>query len=155
MNSPTTQLRAKLDLTSSRLEGVRSTILEYQTSLAALEEKRHKLEMELAEVVYPVLTLPSEITSRIFVECLPAHGRVRPAPHTAPLSLTQTCRQWREIAIASCMLWRSVNLCLDGRSSDSALPRLRQWFARTKGQPLSLTIRSGTTETTPILAWIP
>ncbi|KAJ7140755.1 hypothetical protein C8R44DRAFT_530102, partial [Mycena epipterygia] len=55
--------------------------------------------------VYPVLTLPDDITSRIFVECLPTHGRVRPSPRNAPLILSQICRQWREIALSISDLW--------------------------------------------------
>ncbi|KAJ6559907.1 hypothetical protein B0H19DRAFT_864058, partial [Mycena capillaripes] len=55
--------------------------------------------------VYPILTLPPEISARIFVECLPSHGRVRPSTVTAPLLLAQICRDWRHIAISSCQLW--------------------------------------------------
>ncbi|KAJ7667265.1 hypothetical protein B0H17DRAFT_836591, partial [Mycena rosella] len=55
--------------------------------------------------VYPVLTLPPEIVSQIFVNCLPIHGRVRPSPTTAPLTLTQICHHWREIALSTSALW--------------------------------------------------
>ncbi|KAJ7108306.1 hypothetical protein C8R44DRAFT_531522, partial [Mycena epipterygia] len=55
--------------------------------------------------VYPALTLPNEITSQIFVACLPEDGRVTPSPHTAPLLLAQICRHWRNIATSTCELW--------------------------------------------------
>ncbi|KAF8152014.1 hypothetical protein K438DRAFT_1433339, partial [Mycena galopus ATCC 62051] len=55
--------------------------------------------------VYPVLTLPNEVISMIFVHCLPAHGRVRPSPRRAPLLLAQICTLWREIALSTGQLW--------------------------------------------------
>ncbi|KAJ7660146.1 hypothetical protein DFH06DRAFT_914375, partial [Mycena polygramma] len=55
--------------------------------------------------VYPVLTLSPEITSQIFVACLPDHSRVRPSANTPPLVLPQICRQWREIALSLPELW--------------------------------------------------
>ncbi|KAF8193168.1 hypothetical protein K438DRAFT_1463251, partial [Mycena galopus ATCC 62051] len=55
--------------------------------------------------VYPVLTLPPEITARIFMASLPSHGRVRPSQSTPPLLLAQICRHWREITLSSYKLW--------------------------------------------------
>ncbi|KAJ6537995.1 hypothetical protein B0H19DRAFT_877467, partial [Mycena capillaripes] len=55
--------------------------------------------------VYPVLTLPFDITSRIFLHCLPSHGRVAPSPSKAPLLLAQICHHWREVALSTCGLW--------------------------------------------------
>ncbi|KAJ7932274.1 hypothetical protein B0H13DRAFT_1857108 [Mycena leptocephala] len=134
------QLRADLD-------NVEQAILRYQTYLAALETKQLELEMELGQIVYPVLTPPSEIIVRIFVQCLPSHGRMRPSPVTAPLLLAQICRHWRDIALSSCQLWNSVDVAFTLRSrrqrrpNDGELPLLETWFARAKGLPLSLTIR--------------
>ncbi|KAJ6487096.1 hypothetical protein C8R47DRAFT_952223, partial [Mycena vitilis] len=76
-----------------------------QTYISELTAKRDTLELKLAETVYPILSLPPEITARIFVECLPIHGRVRSSPTAAPLLLAQICRDWREIALDTCQLW--------------------------------------------------
>ncbi|KAJ7208333.1 hypothetical protein GGX14DRAFT_319385, partial [Mycena pura] len=73
--------------------------------ISALEEKRRAILECLNDVVYPILTLPPEITSRIFVHCLPHHGRVRPSPRSAPLVLTQVCGQWRAVALSTGELW--------------------------------------------------
>ncbi|KAJ7194419.1 hypothetical protein GGX14DRAFT_318374, partial [Mycena pura] len=81
-----------------------------QALLSELHRKQQKLEQRLGLVVYPVLTLPNEIVSRIFVDCLPSHGRVRPIPGTAPLVFAQICRHWRDIALETCELWSSVDL---------------------------------------------
>ncbi|KAJ7208356.1 hypothetical protein GGX14DRAFT_634097 [Mycena pura] len=108
--------------------------------LAALEEKRRSILHCLDGVVYPILTLPTEITSKIFMQCLPDHGRVRPSPRRAPLVLTRICGQWRAIALSTGELWSSLDVDIGvlwpGRDD-----LLRSWFPRAKDYPLSLTIR--------------
>ncbi|KAJ7652535.1 hypothetical protein DFH06DRAFT_537066 [Mycena polygramma] len=76
--------------------------------------------------------------SRIFVHCLPSHGRVSASPSRAPLLLAQICRHWREVAIATCGLWRSLyfdpGIDFDTVLQKPALPDeafqnlLRCWF---------------------------
>ncbi|KAJ7487928.1 hypothetical protein FB451DRAFT_1390902 [Mycena latifolia] len=131
----------------------------------ALHSEERELESELALVVYPVLTLPAEITSQIFVESLPAHGRVRPSPRKAPLVLAQICHQWREIALSTSDLWRSIDLTFrsssvrrlpDGKEyedapNEGALPLLETWLSRTKERPISLTLRSKYDQPSPQL----
>jgi hypothetical protein len=75
-----------------------------------VEAKQRDLRMELGLVVNPIFTLPSEIISRVFVQCLPSHGCVRPSPVTAPLLLGQICRDWRDIALSSCELPNSIEV---------------------------------------------
>ncbi|KAJ7121602.1 hypothetical protein C8R44DRAFT_786538 [Mycena epipterygia] len=85
------QLRANLD-------EIKSAILRHKACIDALEERQRETENDLtAALAYPVLTLPNEIVSRIFVDCLPSHGRVRPSRHRAPLLLAQICHHWRNI----------------------------------------------------------
>ncbi|KAJ7192006.1 hypothetical protein GGX14DRAFT_528535 [Mycena pura] len=108
--------------------------------ISALEEKRQAILDCLNGVVYPVLTLPPEITSRIFIHCLPDHGRVCALLRGAPLVLTQVCRHWRAVALSTCELWSSLDVYMHllrpGRDD-----LLRTWFPRAKDYPLSLTIR--------------
>ncbi|KAJ7922486.1 hypothetical protein B0H13DRAFT_2317321 [Mycena leptocephala] len=78
------------------------------------------IEASLALLVYPVVTLPTEITARIFIECLPTHGRVSPSPSTAPLVLAQICHGWRDIALSTPELWSSIRLDFLSKSRDRA-----------------------------------
>ncbi|KAJ7919611.1 hypothetical protein B0H13DRAFT_1606049, partial [Mycena leptocephala] len=89
----------------ARIAAIRNEIEALRFSLEVLEAEERDLESDLATVVYPILTLPNEITSRIFVQCLPTHGRIRPSPRKAPLILAQICRQWREIALSTSEMW--------------------------------------------------
>ncbi|KAJ7155173.1 hypothetical protein C8R46DRAFT_1005310 [Mycena filopes] len=115
-------------------------IAKCERELAALKEELVAAEESLDRIIYPVLTLPNEITSKIFVVCLPSHGRVRPCPQTAPLVLAQVCGHWRDVALSTSELWCSVDL--DSRSPGSSRV-LEAWLSRAKRCPLSLTFRDG------------
>ncbi|KAJ7664632.1 hypothetical protein DFH06DRAFT_1392419 [Mycena polygramma] len=131
--------------------------LDFPRDLAVLEAKERELEAHLALVAYPVLALPTEIISMIFVHCLPAHGRVRPSPQKAPLLLAQICSLWRGIALSTGSLWASVDTRFergyvqrhayhDSEYGDvpnsGALPLMKAWLFRTKSSPVSLTLPS-------------
>ncbi|KAJ7236192.1 hypothetical protein C8J57DRAFT_1194449, partial [Mycena rebaudengoi] len=105
----------------------------------ALKEEAAELEAGLS----PVLMLPVEITSSIFLLCLPSHGRVVPSPSRAPLLLAQICSQWREVALSTRELWSSL---YPYSQRDQALRALTQtWFSRAKAAPISLGLPLATT----------
>ncbi|KAJ7190114.1 hypothetical protein GGX14DRAFT_408303 [Mycena pura] len=146
-DTSTDLLLAAPDLTTTQLrtsiEEVRRAILQQETLLSELRSKQQELEQRLGLVVYPVLTLPNEIVSHIFVHCLPTghDDRVRPAPEQAPLLLAQICHHWRVIALDTCELWSSVDLA--DRTHTEVQSLLESWFSRGKEHPLSLTLRGG------------
>ncbi|KAJ7459242.1 hypothetical protein FB451DRAFT_1272288 [Mycena latifolia] len=123
----------------------RAELADIQHQLEVLKTRERDLEAALASVVYPVLTLPPEITSRIFLKCLPFHGRVQPSATKAPLVLAQVCRHWRDVALATARLWSSIDLKFeDGRRNipdNGTIPLLRTWLSRAKHSPISLTLR--------------
>ncbi|KAJ7073991.1 hypothetical protein C8F01DRAFT_5932 [Mycena amicta] len=60
---------------------------------------------------YPVLTLPNEIVSEIFKQCLPVYPVCPPLlGRGSPTLLGQICRHWREIALSTPTLWRAISL---------------------------------------------
>lgn len=99
------------------------------------------VEATLNLTSYPVLTLPTDITSHIFILCLPTHGCVQLSPGTAPLIFVQICRHWGDVAISTCQLWRFIYLdfpCYAGqcmKSSEKAYRLLEMWVSRAKGHP--------------------
>ncbi|KAJ7766604.1 hypothetical protein B0H16DRAFT_1882659 [Mycena metata] len=137
-------------LLNASLDEIKSAIRQHKACIAALEKREQEAVQYLARV-YPVFTLPNEIVSRIFIECLPSHGRVRPSPIRAPLLLAQICHHWREIALSTCELWTSADVdaglhlpSLAPRvgTVERLLPLLQTWFSRAQACPLSLTVRS-------------
>ncbi|KAJ7038868.1 hypothetical protein C8F04DRAFT_330840 [Mycena alexandri] len=145
----------RIDVEIARLELSLRLLQETRTGL--VEELRQHInrihpESEIPSTrlpketgVYPVLTLPFEITSKIFLDCLPDPVRPYPSQDEAPLVLTRVCRDWRTIALSTSMLWDHVRIELDsdeGRGSiDSKWVALLDiWLQRSQQQPLSLTI---------------
>ncbi|KAK7039492.1 F-box domain-containing protein [Favolaschia claudopus] len=87
---------------------------------------------------YPVLDLPNEITSDVFIHFLPPYPScpLLSGP-CSPIHLTHICRQWRNIALATPQLWwRAISL-----SGIQIPPELLDlWLKRTGSLPLSIRI---------------
>ncbi|KAJ7280972.1 hypothetical protein C8J57DRAFT_1564384 [Mycena rebaudengoi] len=93
----------------------------------------------LDEYKCPVLTLPTEITSEIFVHFLPPYPERPPATGLSSLGfLGQISRTWRESAFSMPRLWRAIELHHGDVSSTTALDLLRTWMSRSKNCPLSI-----------------
>ncbi|KAJ7321944.1 hypothetical protein DFH08DRAFT_1085789 [Mycena albidolilacea] len=107
-------------------------------ALATLEIEEKALEASLAHVVYPVLALPVEITSRTFRFCLPAHGRVAPSARSAPLLLAQICQQWRDVALSTSQLWSSLYINGNRIPMSRVENIVRTRFYRARQTPLSV-----------------
>ncbi|KAJ7799950.1 hypothetical protein B0H14DRAFT_2901345 [Mycena olivaceomarginata] len=70
----------------ARLARVDASILELTLRWESLEDTRQSIQRQLDSVVYPILTLPHEITDTDVTK--------------APLLLLQVCRTWRDIALS-------------------------------------------------------
>ncbi|KAJ6450632.1 hypothetical protein C8R45DRAFT_848908 [Mycena sanguinolenta] len=130
------------------LADIQAEIARFKTQstlyISALEKEQEEIEAKLRAVVYPVLSLPGEITSRIFVECLP-NDDVLPLAEHAPLLFLSVCHQWRDIAISTCLLWSSLRI--ESMLADNGivvscgtLRTLHTWFSRARALPLFLTM---------------
>ncbi|KAJ7719841.1 hypothetical protein B0H16DRAFT_1739180 [Mycena metata] len=96
-------------------------ILDLERSLSTLRAQKTMVQERLDSYKYPVLTLPNEIVSEIFVHSLPVYPECPPLTGgLSPTNLTHICRKWREVARNNPMLWRAVRLCF------STLPRQAQ-----------------------------
>ncbi|KAF8192680.1 hypothetical protein K438DRAFT_854773 [Mycena galopus ATCC 62051] len=92
----------------ARIADLETQIMEMERSLISLQEERITLQVGLT---YPVLTLPNEIVSEIFLHFLPDFPK-RPPPIglLSPYLLCQICRHWRRIAFATPALWSAISL---------------------------------------------
>jgi hypothetical protein len=138
MSSVNADLRA-------RLAQVDESILELKLRLKALEDTRKSILRQLDGVVYPVLTLPHDITSSIFLHCLPAdtNSAAKKGPNStrAPILLLPVCRTWRDIALSTPRLWASFQLNLfdiSDRVGESELEKIiAGWLLRAGACALS------------------
>jgi hypothetical protein len=130
-----------------RLAQVDMSILELKLRLKSLEDNRQYIQDQLDGIVYPILTLPHEITSEIFLDCLPSPdvGSVEsPDVTKAPLLLLHVCRTWRDIALSTPHLWVHLYLDLHRIPEEVGVHGLERvmadWFLRAGACPLSLSI---------------
>ncbi|KAF7373825.1 F-box domain-containing protein [Mycena sanguinolenta] len=93
------------------------------------------------------LTLPVEITSKIFLCCCPRTNNTLDARNDPPVLLTKVCRDWRLIALSMPDLWNNIHLEFGGRHGrrtghiDSQwFSFLETWFSRAMDQPLTVVI---------------
>jgi hypothetical protein len=85
----------------------------------------------------PILTIPNEITMKIFTHCLP-DSISPPNIDVAPLLLGRVCRNWRIIAHDTPELWKSLEIV----GSRTPVDSIEKWLSRAKNLPLSLKLNS-------------
>ncbi|KAJ7098678.1 hypothetical protein B0H15DRAFT_586968 [Mycena belliarum] len=133
MHTPNDDLRSIVAHTTAEIH-------RYQDPLRTLEDKRPNAQLELDSVVCPILTLPPEITSGIFIRCLDHGPNNSRKCREAPMLLLHVCRTWRDVAISTRALWTTVNL-MTRRTVDEVeleVGILKTWFDRAGNLPLSV-----------------
>ncbi|KAJ7496826.1 hypothetical protein FB451DRAFT_204514 [Mycena latifolia] len=100
--------------------------------------------LKRAMSIPPILSLPPEITQRIFREALPigppTFGPPRLLSQQAPLLVTQICRQWRDIGLHTPELWQSLSIDPSIVSVNRALVAL--WMSRANNRPRDITFNT-------------
>ncbi|KAJ7159309.1 hypothetical protein C8R43DRAFT_948240 [Mycena crocata] len=108
--------------------------------------RSHLLRMEKQEkkkpartYAYPVISLPNEITSEIFIHFLPVYPLCPPMTRRlSPILLTHVCRKWRIIAHSTPTLWRALSLSFGSYDDEDTVDVLHSWLARSGACPLSI-----------------
>ncbi|KAJ7448353.1 hypothetical protein FB451DRAFT_764666 [Mycena latifolia] len=137
--SPTTASQLR-----SRLVDIESQVADLVSQLARLHVEKEGVLASLDSIIYPVLTLPPEITSEIFLQYVRSCS--------SPLLLASICRAWRAVALSTPGLWIGFYVGSrrpDGWSPEKLSPLLECWFSRSGNLPLTLNIelpRSGSQE---------
>ncbi|KAJ7044792.1 hypothetical protein C8F04DRAFT_1069550 [Mycena alexandri] len=128
----------------SRAALLRERIADLADTISRQKLLLDDLQAQLDAVVYPVLTLPPEITSEIFIQCLP-DDRSIDAVNTAeaPLLLTHICGVWRRIAISTPELWTMFWVDIFDRHLHLA-EIANTWLGRAGECPLTVMIARAT-----------
>ncbi|KAJ6600704.1 hypothetical protein B0H10DRAFT_1958730 [Mycena sp. CBHHK59/15] len=145
---------------------LRTRLAELDGEMDALESRLRLLAAErrcivqgLNSIMYPVLTLPPEITAQIFSHYVdkPHIGRTR-TPGRGPLLLASVCRNWRDICLSMGSLWASLCLYPGSHSSwdiEDLLSPLRSWLSRAGSHPLDLHVfRSSSASISKIFSFL-
>ncbi|KAJ7151187.1 hypothetical protein C8R46DRAFT_1123502 [Mycena filopes] len=128
-------LRARL----AQLDEELTVLLSTWQSLTA---ERENVMATLDAVSYPILTLPTEITTEIFLHCVSAEQPIH-LTDCAPLVLTKVCRSWRDICLSTSALWAGVRIDESSHASQNIQFRdefLERWFSRAGRQLLDLNV---------------
>jgi hypothetical protein len=120
------------------------SIVRQRTRLQEMEQRQAAVRAEIDAFVFPILTLPPEITAEIFLHYAfgvdEDYGRNVIRPREI-LTLLTVCRAWRKVALSVPALWATLDV--------GALPIRRKlpgemeeivdrWFSRAGTLPLSL-----------------
>ncbi|KAJ7633177.1 hypothetical protein FB45DRAFT_914541 [Roridomyces roridus] len=133
-------------MVSSTLAAARARIAQLDIEIEKLQRlmdplltEREQCSQTLAEYKYPILTLPAEITSEIFLQFLPSYPH-RPSfgESQSPSFLLQICRRWRDVALTTPALWSAVELMLEPHDHVRQRHLLDMWLQRSANCPLSI-----------------
>ncbi|KAJ7262986.1 hypothetical protein C8J57DRAFT_1719207 [Mycena rebaudengoi] len=134
MTTTATELRAQL----AKIEEKTSALL---SQLQLLGEQRQSILQQLDAVVYPVLTLPSDVTAEIFMHYLgnfPVITYYDALQAYPPLLLASVCREWRRVALSFPRLWATLSLKWNPRTVHDREQLLKCWLLRAGGCLLDL-----------------
>ncbi|KAF7322290.1 WD40 repeat-like protein [Mycena chlorophos] len=126
---------------------------------SSLIAERAAIQQRLDAYIYPILSIPNEITSEILCHCLPCYPECpRLLGPGSPMELAQVCRQWRLIAYATPALWRAIELFkMEPNPKNANKMRLvnvsfapdvslaKTWLQRSRSMPLSIVVHCSRT----------
>ncbi|KAJ7213716.1 hypothetical protein B0H12DRAFT_370273 [Mycena haematopus] len=134
-----------------RLAELDAQICDQKRVLGELQKTRSNVERELhATATFPVLILPTEITAEIFVCCFRIFEPlcIPKCAGSAAITLGSVCRAWRDIVLATPILWSELKIRFDHIGPRVASkPFLAEcfiyrWLGRAGNRPLQLDFHS-------------
>ncbi|KAK7050509.1 F-box domain-containing protein [Favolaschia claudopus] len=129
--------RASVAETDAQIREIETQILKLEAQIAVLHAFKQPAQQRLDSYKYPVLTLPNEIISEVFLHFLPTYPEPPPFfGELSPTTLTHTCHRWREIALRTPALWRAIDL--RGLTVELAALLGSLWLERSGCLPLSI-----------------
>ncbi|KAJ7698143.1 hypothetical protein B0H17DRAFT_1177509 [Mycena rosella] len=141
MNLQNFRLRLRLCEIETLLVQIDDEIHQRSKNRRLLKERQRRLNNEKTAIqqsidliVYPILTIPVEITSEIFLHCLPDEPQ-RPSVSAAPMLLGAVCREWRVISRGDRRLWATMKI-----DFTRGHRFVEEWLLRAGNMPLSLTL---------------
>ncbi|KAJ7133362.1 hypothetical protein C8R44DRAFT_977540 [Mycena epipterygia] len=121
----------------ARLEDLVAAIQTQKAVLEDLERTKTDVLRQLNHLRDPITRLPPEITSEIFLQCLPVPNEGS-HPSTAALLLLNICSSWTDRALSTGALWTELALEVPRNSTIQYQEHVARSLARAHGQPSSL-----------------
>ncbi|KAF7294656.1 hypothetical protein MIND_01002400 [Mycena indigotica] len=84
-------------------------------------------------------SLPVELLAEIFTHCLPKNATPT-ATSNSPLLLMRVCRLWRDITVATPVLWTTFSIDLTSAKGMIPSESLELWLSRSQNMPLTINV---------------
>ncbi|KAJ7160285.1 hypothetical protein C8R46DRAFT_366465 [Mycena filopes] len=135
---------SSLDALNARIDRLSSAIDLQKQVLRELETQMSDARRELNTLRDPMARLPLEISSEIFMQCLPGDDG------STPMSLLAICHLWSDIALSTPSLWATV--FSDIPDTPGFCQHFQTWLARARSFPLSISLHGHiTTDVSAVL----
>ncbi|KAJ7171012.1 hypothetical protein C8R46DRAFT_1216606 [Mycena filopes] len=127
----------------TRIADLDAQILDLERSIATIRAEKALVQERLDAYRFPVLTLPDEITSGIFLHFPPVYPACPPLYGTlSPTNLTQICREWRAVALATPSLWRAIEVSLF--LTHGPVQTVDRWLSLSRTYPTCIELATST-----------
>ncbi|KAJ7817961.1 hypothetical protein B0H13DRAFT_2456420 [Mycena leptocephala] len=127
-----TKMLPGLEADRARVADLEAQISHLVHSLFAWRKEKMLAQKRLDSYKYPVLTLPNEIVSEIFIHFLPAYPEYPPLTGLlSPTLLTHICRKWQEIVLGTPALWSAISVYKNIPSEKTMWLKFLQWWSLT------------------------
>ncbi|KAJ7512441.1 hypothetical protein B0H11DRAFT_481758 [Mycena galericulata] len=105
-----------------------------------LEQRRSDAQRQLNDIRDPVSRLPRELSSIIFIHCLPTFLS-KPGALNVPMVFLNVCNTWADIARSIPALWDAIHVNFPRAQGFKEL--FGSWLDRAQTRPLSIALRGG------------
>ncbi|KAJ7509563.1 hypothetical protein B0H11DRAFT_1252325 [Mycena galericulata] len=120
----------------ARIEKLSANIARQKEILTELEKSKSLVQRQLNAVRDPVARLPLELSSEIFVRCLPPFPE--PGVQHFPMLFLNICNTWADIALSIPALWAAIRIASPRAEEFPEL--LATWLQRARNRPLSVSL---------------
>ncbi|KAJ7484961.1 hypothetical protein B0H11DRAFT_2019396 [Mycena galericulata] len=133
-------------VTRARIDALSSEIAALYATIHRITAERETLQAHLDAYIYPVLTLPNELVSEIFIHSLPPSDSEESdsSALSSPLLLGRICRKWRDISLSTPRLWTDIDFTIGNRESSKVsinrLELLDTFFTRSRNCQLNISM---------------
>ncbi|KAJ7458013.1 hypothetical protein B0H11DRAFT_204996 [Mycena galericulata] len=120
---------------SLTVEALETRLAKISADIMNLERSKIPIQRQLNSVRDPVARLPLEISSEIFIQCLPPLP-LPPGAHDVPMLLLNICSAWTDIALSTPVLW--VTIFISFPYTEDFQQLLKTWLQRSRKHPSSV-----------------
>ena len=120
------------------MAGLEAEMASVEAMIENLSWRRTNLRQKINSLS-PTALLPTEILTEIFrLNCQLEDG----GPPVTPLFFGGICKEWREIAWSTPLLWNTISLHVSRKAHGSQVQLLRDWLLRANSSPLFIKLTS-------------